>query len=205
VKLHNAVPSPRKRPRQARAQVTWDAIVEAAAQLLRAQGLARLTTNAVAERAGVSIGSLYQYFPNRDALMVALIERQQAEQAAALADALAGLPGSTLRVTVERLVHAAMAQHRADPLLATAIDHEEARLPVAPLVDTKLGDVSAMLVPLLQVHAAELGSVDPIVAAATLPPLVRAVIDHWANRNPPDLAGAEHEAVRAALGYLTAR
>ena len=199
-----SAPTPRKRPRQARAQATWDALVEATAQLLVAHGLARLTTNAVAERAGVSIGSLYQYFPNRDALMVALIERQQARQGAALADALAGLPGATLRATVEQLVRAAMAQHRDDPVLATAIDHEEARLPVALLIDASLGGIAAMLLPLLLAHHDELGSVEPAVAAQTLPPLVRVVIDHWANRTPPDLATAEREAVRAALSYLMA-
>jgi AcrR family transcriptional regulator len=198
-----STPTPRKRPRQARAQATWDALVEATAQLLVAHGLARLTTNAVAERAGVSIGSLYQYFRNRDALMVALIERQQARQGAALVDALAGLPGPTLRATVEQLVRAAMAQHRDDPVLATAIDHEEARLPVAPLIDASLVGIAAMLLPLLRAHRDEFGSVEPAVAARTLPPLVRAVIDHWANRTPPDLIAAEREAVRATLGYLT--
>jgi AcrR family transcriptional regulator len=68
-------------PRQARAVVTRTAILEAAAHILASGGLAAFNTNAVAARAGVSIGSLYQYFPNKDALMAALIETRQAEQA----------------------------------------------------------------------------------------------------------------------------
>lgn len=65
----------RKSPRQKRAAVTFEAIVEAAAHILRSDGAAALTTNAVAARAGVSIGSLYQYFPNKQAIVRALIER----------------------------------------------------------------------------------------------------------------------------------
>ena len=65
----------RKSPRQKRAAATFEAIVEAAAHILRADGAGALTTNAVAARAGVSIGSLYQYFPNKQAIVRALIER----------------------------------------------------------------------------------------------------------------------------------
>lgn len=62
----------RKSPQQARAQATIDAILDAAAHILGARGWAGLTTNAVAETAGVSIGSLYQYFPNKLALVEAV-------------------------------------------------------------------------------------------------------------------------------------
>jgi AcrR family transcriptional regulator len=195
--------TPRKRPRQARARATWDALLEAAAQLLAAHGLVRLTTNSVAERAGVSIGSLYQYFPNRDALMVALIERQQAQQAAALDAAFAVLPGPDLRATVTLLVRAAMAHHHADPLLATAIDHEELRLPVGRLLDATLDTAGSGLAVLFAAHRDEIAPLDPVQAAATLPVLVRAAVDCWANRVPPDLVAAEREAVRAVIGYLT--
>lgn len=67
---------PRKAPRQARAARTIATIVEAAAQVLEGRGLEGFNTNAVAERAGVSIGSLYQYFPSKDALTVALLMRE---------------------------------------------------------------------------------------------------------------------------------
>jgi len=65
----------RKEPRQARAQVTVEAILEAAARILDRQGWERFTTNGVAETAGVSIGSLYQYFPNKLALVEAILQR----------------------------------------------------------------------------------------------------------------------------------
>src|ERR1700678_736820 len=77
---------PRKTPGQSRSAVTVAAIIEAAARILETKGFEGYNTNAVAERAGVSIGSLYQYFPNRDAITRALIER---ETAALLADIIA--------------------------------------------------------------------------------------------------------------------
>jgi len=67
--------SPRKRPRQARAAATVDAIYEATIQVLLSDGPQRLTTTRVAERAGVSVGTMYQYFPQKRALIHALNER----------------------------------------------------------------------------------------------------------------------------------
>ena len=68
----------RKRPRQARAEATFDAIVEAAARILTDEGAGRLTTNRIATRAGVSVGSLYQYFPDKRSIVRALLERELA-------------------------------------------------------------------------------------------------------------------------------
>lgn len=67
--------SPRKQPLQRRAQATVDAILEAAAHILVREGYDGLSTNRVAERAGVSIGSLYQYFPNKEAMVGDLVDR----------------------------------------------------------------------------------------------------------------------------------
>jgi AcrR family transcriptional regulator len=87
---------PRKRPRQARARATYTAIVDACAQLLAVSPYDSLTTNGVAERAGVSIGTLYEYFPNRESIVAALAadacrrlvarSRRAAEEAAGMGD-----------------------------------------------------------------------------------------------------------------------
>jgi AcrR family transcriptional regulator len=69
----------RKRPRQARSRETVDVILRAAAQVFATRGYAATTTNHIATRAGVSIGSLYEYFPSKDALLVALMEAHLAE------------------------------------------------------------------------------------------------------------------------------
>ena len=72
--------SPRKEPRQARAKRTFESILDATAGLLDEIGFDRLTTNLVAERAGVNIGSLYTYFPNKYALLNTLALRLSDEQ-----------------------------------------------------------------------------------------------------------------------------
>jgi AcrR family transcriptional regulator len=71
----------RRRPSQARSRATWEAIVEAAAQILERHGADGFNTNAVAERAGVSIGTLYQYFPDKRAILLAAARRELGETA----------------------------------------------------------------------------------------------------------------------------
>lgn len=96
---------PRKSPRQARALVTLDAIFEATLQVLIRDGTARLTTTRVAERAGVSVGTMYQYFPNKVALIHALNARYLDDLAArieATCHAHHGLPmGQMIEAVVD--------------------------------------------------------------------------------------------------------
>ncbi len=66
--------APRKQPRQLRARQTVQRLLQAAADLIEEQGLEALTTNRIAEQAGVNIASLYQYFPHKDAIVAALVE-----------------------------------------------------------------------------------------------------------------------------------
>jgi AcrR family transcriptional regulator len=197
--------SPRKAPRQARALVTQDAILEAAAHIIARGGLAAFNTNAVAERAGVSIGSLYQYFPNKDALMVALIERSQREQLARVQAAAVAMKDADLVTTIRMLVRAAQQHHREDSLLASAIDHEEARLPIAEMLDNYLAQGGEALRALLAQKLGPDTGLDIDRAVRTLPALARAVGDAWANLSPPQLDVAEEEAVSAVLGYLQVR
>src|SRR6187431_1854665 len=67
--------NPRKKPQQRRSRDTIDSIFEATIQVLLANGFDKITTIQIADRAGVSIGSLYQYFPNKRALMAAVVRR----------------------------------------------------------------------------------------------------------------------------------
>ena len=71
--------NPRKQPVQHRSKATVDVVLVAAAQVFEAHGYAAGTTNRIAERAGVSIGTLYQYFPSKEAIAVALLERHIAD------------------------------------------------------------------------------------------------------------------------------
>jgi AcrR family transcriptional regulator len=74
----------RRSPKQARSRATWDAIVEAASQILERGGPDALNTNDVAARAGVSIGTLYQYFPDKQAILLAAARRELGGEAAPL-------------------------------------------------------------------------------------------------------------------------
>ncbi|HDX8381081.1 TPA: TetR/AcrR family transcriptional regulator [Aeromonas salmonicida] len=66
----------RKKPVQTRSEETVEAVYEAAARILQAQGLDRFNTNSIAKLAGVSIGTLYQYFPNKNAILIAMARRE---------------------------------------------------------------------------------------------------------------------------------
>jgi len=88
--------SPRKRPKQRRSRVTIDTIFEATIQVLLANGLDGVTTIQIADRAGVSIGSLYQYFPNKRALLAAVVKRHVGEVADATIEACKSMHGKTI-------------------------------------------------------------------------------------------------------------
>ena len=86
---------PRKLPRQERSRATYEAMLEACARLLREEGYEALTTTGVAERAGVGIGTLYEFFPNKESIVAALIEQRIARlvaDAAARLDASLAIP-----------------------------------------------------------------------------------------------------------------
>jgi len=96
--------SPRKLPRQARAEVTLDAIFEATVQVLLTEGHRRLTTTRVAQRAGVSVGTMYQYFPHKQALIYALNERYLDALAARLEATCLSRHGEPVHRMVEALI-----------------------------------------------------------------------------------------------------
>jgi len=110
--------TPRKRPSQARSRETVRAIVEAAAHIFESRGPDAATTDAIAARAGVSIGSLYQYFPSKDALLATLsachllAARDALEPALALLDA-----GADADEAIPALVRAMVACHADRPRL----------------------------------------------------------------------------------------
>lgn len=97
---------PRKTPRQARSTATVSAIFEATFQVLLSDGIVRLTTTRVAERAGVSIGTMYQYFPHKEALLYAVLDHYLAGVVVAMEAACARLEGAPLDDMSDGLVHA---------------------------------------------------------------------------------------------------
>jgi AcrR family transcriptional regulator len=127
-RVSRAAPAPRSRrdPAQKRARETVDAIIEAAGQLLVTQGRASVTTNAVAERAGVSIGSLYQYFSNKEAIFAALQKQHRHQMMPLIHHALASLADPAVDI-VERtvvLMRAMVELHRGDPARMRVLTRE---------------------------------------------------------------------------------
>ena len=109
--------SPRKSPRQERSRLTVERILDAAARIFHEQGYAGATTNDIADEAEVSVGSLYQYFPNKDALLVALTKRHIESTTAGLADLLGGLGSeSDFETIVRTVVDFLVEQHELDEL-----------------------------------------------------------------------------------------
>jgi AcrR family transcriptional regulator len=99
---------PRKKPKQERSKATVDAIVEATGQVFEERGFHKTTTVHVAERAGVSVGSLYQYFPDKRALIAGFFERRLEQDVslmhAILARGAESSPAALIRVSAEEMV-----------------------------------------------------------------------------------------------------
>ncbi|MEP9355482.1 TetR/AcrR family transcriptional regulator [Xanthobacter sp. KR7-65] len=190
---------PRKQPRQARAHATVGAIVEASARILEAQGFGGFTTNAVADRAGVSIGTLYQYFPDKDALIGALIARETAslvEEVEAAAAASAG------RDALEGVIAAAVRHQVRRPRLARLLDFEEARLPFDPqtqLVRARMG----MLVADVLARPDLPRQTDIATTTADVLAIIRGMLDAAGERGETEHDALRSRVRRAVLGYLS--
>jgi len=117
--------SPRKLPAQARSRVTVDAIIQATTYILTEVGWEGLTTNAIAERAGVNIGSLYQYLPNKEAIVSELQRRHAEATHAELHKALRLLPEQpSLRAALTLVIETIVNEHRVAPAIHKAITEE---------------------------------------------------------------------------------
>ena len=126
--------APRKSPTQDRARETVEAILEAAVDLFSSRGYARTSTNHIARRAGVSVGSLYQYFPNKDAVLTALLARHLVAVESAISACIPLLrdPAVPLRDGIRRLLERLREVHEADPRLTRAIEQQVGQMPVVP-------------------------------------------------------------------------
>jgi AcrR family transcriptional regulator len=193
--------SPRKKPAQQRATFTVHAILEAAAYILEHQGLEGYTTNEIAARAGVSIGSLYQYFPNKDAVTLALIER---EMAGMVEDVMAALAQASRRRALQGAIRAAVQNQARRPRLARLLDFEEQRLaPLMPPSRTATAIRDALTGFLrkrygLSGAAAEEAAVDVVEIAKAL--------DYAsARRGDVDAPSLSRSIEAAVFGYLSAK
>ncbi|AUH12236.1 transcriptional regulator [Dickeya solani] len=125
VKRSRLVANPRKTPVQARSRATVDAIIQASAYILNRYGWESLTTNAIAERAGVNISSLYQFFPNKEAIINELQRRHALEMHNELHETLRLFPEqSSLREALTLIVEMIVDKHRVSPAVHKALTEE---------------------------------------------------------------------------------
>src|SRR4030095_8229662 len=115
--MRKALINPRKVASQERARATVEALVEATARILVREGFDKASTNRIAEVAGVSVGSLYQYFPSKEALVAAVIERHQQEIMQTVRGELAEAMALPVQKAVRKLVAVSVKAHRIDPVL----------------------------------------------------------------------------------------
>jgi len=184
---------PRKQPRQERARGTVEAILDGAAQVFSVKGYAAGTTNHIAERAGVSIGSLYRYFPNKDAILMELLGRRVKEGLRLVEEALSEVSDPMLEPegALRRFVEALIGFHRGDPELHRVL-FDEGTLPQS--LRRSLGDfeesiaekVELLLGNSLGVRVKNIGLASRIIVQT-----VESLAHRFAIRSPRELDGGE--------------
>lgn len=188
---------PRKTPGQQRSTATVAAIVEAAARILEAKGFEGYTTNGVAEHAGVSIGSLYQYFPNKDAITRALIER---ETSLLLADVIPLEAEPDGQLALRGLLQSAVRHQLRRPLLARLLDIEEARLPMLEDIERIAQRIARVLRKSLQttyrIETEQSYLIGDLLA------IVKGMVDAAGQRGESDSDGLLDRVECAVYGYL---
>jgi AcrR family transcriptional regulator len=198
------LPRPRKMPRQARSRALVEAILEAAARVLVERGYAGTNTNLVAERAGVSIGSLYQYFPNKDSLIAALHERHATQMHAVIETVLAAARPRDMRSHLAVLVHAALSAHQVEPELHRVLEQE------FPLFDAPSNQnpadqsICRHVCQLLENHRREVAPRDLELAAWMVLETMKAMV-HVAVIDPPQrhsVHAMEQAIVDMLAGYI---
>jgi len=180
---------PRKRPVQQRSRFTVDQILEAAARVFAERGYAGATTNHIAERAGVSIGSLYQYFPNKDTVLVALQARHMESASEVLRrmmeEALSEkkAPEHLLRRFVRQIVE----MHASEPALHHVLLYEGPR---TPELSKKLHGIEDSMARAVEQMLAERGGISRLHAkhaAYLVVHVVENMAHEYVIHPPPDM------------------
>jgi AcrR family transcriptional regulator len=199
-------PSPRKLPEQDRSRATVDMIVAAAARVLVKNGYDAFTTNRVAEKAGVSIGSLYQYFPNKEALLSELMRRHTIaieEGIDAMAERAKSVPlPEVVRVAVEHNVRS----HLVDPELHRVLSE----VPPLGTLDWEAAFNERMVARVraaFEARRSEIVVPDLDLAVYVVTHAVEAIVHNAATERFEDLKSGvlAEEVTRMLVGYLTGK
>ena len=144
--------TPRKRPRQQRSRHTVEAILSAAEDVLLRSGLAGFNTNAVAQRASVSIGSLYQVFPGKEAILATLVRNMRRDMLADLAAAHKSVDTTDLAEAIGTMIDASLKHHLRAPALTELLEQAEAQLPMDAETQALKGNMFHLVLSLFERH-----------------------------------------------------
>ncbi|MGA7686453.1 MAG: TetR/AcrR family transcriptional regulator [Terriglobales bacterium] len=193
----------RRAPVQERAQVTVEAMLDAAIKLLKRGGASSITTNRIAETAGVSIGSVYQYFPNKRAIFIALHDRHIRQVDSVMERRIAESGDATLEGLIASLIDGMIEAHAVDPELPHLLQAE------VPHRANETRDFSVRLHAAFRTalasHARELGDrIDLDMRTFFVSNMVDALGHAILLRRPTgsSLSRARAELLRAILAYL---
>jgi len=195
----------RRTPRQRRSRVIVSAIVEAGRRLLESEGPRALTTNRIAERAGVSIGSLYRYFPNKQAIVAAIYEGETGREVEGIrASASWAIEEIPLREALAALVDYQLDRHRRLIELGRDFYREHHRdFSLGPRVGAEA--VERRLRDLLLRHGDAVRVRDPSQAAFLLARGISAIVRRAVDERPEKLreTAFRDELVDLVLAYVT--
>ena len=193
---------PRKQPRQARSRALVEAILDATERVLAQEGTEQATTTRVAEVAGVSVGSLYQYFPSREALLAAVIERRVERDEQQLVTHMAALGDASLATVLRAGAHYLVDVYRREPELYRTMIDEMDRVAREERVQALIDDGIARMVAMLTPHRETLGLPDLELAAYTIVTAQVAVVRDAVRRRPELFEGTR---LADVLGTLAVR
>ena len=198
---------PRKIASQERSRATVDALVEATARILVKEGFDKASTNRIAEVAGVSVGSLYQYYPGKEALVAAVIDRHNQEIMGVVRGALAEVASQPIEKAVRRLVTVAIEAHRIDPKLHRVLAEQIPRTGRLENVEAFNRETYALFRAYLEGHSDELRTIDLDLAAFVCVTSIEALAHTAVLHRSERLSGEAverlvDEATRLVAGYL---
>lgn len=197
---------PRKNALQERSRATVDALVEATARVLVREGFEKTSTNRIAEIAGVSVGSLYQYFPGKEALVAAVIERHQEEIMGIVRTTLCEIADMPIEQATRRLVTVAIEAHRINPELHRVLAEQ---IPRAGKLDVEAfnREVHTLVRAYFNSHRKEMRKIDLDVATFICVSTIEAIA-HNTVLNQAEMLSDKmvrtlvDETTRMVVGYL---
>jgi AcrR family transcriptional regulator len=205
--MARAIPTtPRKSATQKRSQAMVETLLDATARVLVREGYDRASTNRIAAMAGVSVGSLYQYFPNKEALVAALVARHNRQMLELLRNALKEVASLDLATALRELVRAAVDAHLVDSALHRIFAEQVPRMGQLAKIDALQQETFLMVRAYLEERRGEISVPDLDSATSICVTAVEALTHEFVINRPGALDGDRDrfidEVTRLIVGYL---